>query len=106
MKNKIILLAIIIMGYGCNTRKEVIKDVTAPQTLMFISESINPSNYKLTVEADIDGEVSINNRSEIMHIPKGKHTLSVLDDQYSDTLYLEYVPKGVTKGSVLLYYDF
>ncbi len=107
IKYALIILTIIQIGCGWISRRKEIIGVSSKQALVFISKSDTPSGYQITVKSDIDGEINIlDGQNNILHIPKGSHTLTVRNDQYSDTLKLEYIPQGVTKGKVIIDYNF
>ena len=92
---------------GWLDKKMEITDVSSKQMLLFVSQQENPSNYQLTVQSDIDGEISIREgMNEILRVPKGNNKTTVISDEYNDTLRLEYVPINVTKGKVVIYYNF
>lgn len=103
----LIIHTIFQIGCGWISRRKEIIDVSNKQTLVFVSKCKNPSGYQITVKSDIDGEVNIlAGQNKILHVPKGSNTLTVRNDQYSDTLKLEYIPQGVTKGKVVIDYNF
>lgn len=100
---------LIILQMSCSwlDKKIKITNVSSKQALHLVSEQEHPVNYQLTIQSDIDGEVSIlHGMNEVLRVPKGNNTTTVRNDQYSDTLQLEYVPINVTKGKVVIYYNF
>ena len=107
VKTSFFALVILQMSCGWLDKKIEITNVSRKQTLLLVSQQEHPVNYQLTIQSDIDGEVSIlQGMNEILHVPKGNNTTTVISDQYSDTLQLEYVPTNVTKGKVVIYYNF
>lgn len=107
VKKSFFVLIILQISCGWLDKKMEVTNVSNKQTLVFVSNQAHPSGYQLTIQSDVDGEVSIlQGMNEVLHLPKGNNTMTVRSDQYSDTLRLEYVPTNVTKGKFVIYYNF
>lgn len=107
IKTTFIVLMTLQIACNWSHRRMEVADVRSKQTLVFVSKEKYPSGYQLTIQSDIDGDVSIlQGMNEVLHLPKGNSTMTVRSDQYSDTLRLEYVPNSVTRGKVVIDYNF
>ncbi|UXE67312.1 MAG: hypothetical protein KA713_01515 [Chryseotalea sp. WA131a] len=103
MKRILLLLTIISFSFSCDSRRGFdIPDVSKPYEQVIYSKERSPSNVRIDIKGDINGDFTLNE----LNFDKGKIDTTLLLDQYSDSLRIKYTPSNVTSGQLRIDYLF
>ncbi len=108
----LLCLGIVLAGSGCSKRTVEVRDVTKPEVLVLRKTPSQGAIHRIRINgaATLDGEARVqliqNGAVYKDQLVNGRSEFQWEGDWYTDQAEVRYIPASVSKGSVVLRYDF